>query len=98
MAHDMELVEQNIERVFKNPVVELMERRHVKRLPVMRDGRLVGIVSRANPVHAVVGLAYESQASAADDAAIRDQVLEVIGKQPWALHINVVVKGGAAEL
>ena len=35
-------------------VVELMERRRVKRLPVMRDGRLVGIVSRANLVHAVV--------------------------------------------
>ena len=66
-------------------VVELMERRRVKRLPVMRDGRLVGIVSRANLVHAVVGLARDAQASDGDDAAIRDQV-------------NVVVKNGIAEL
>src|SRR5215475_10391924 len=29
-------------------IVELMERNHVKRLPVMRDGNVVGIVSRAN--------------------------------------------------
>ena len=35
-------------------VVDLMERRHVKRLPVLRDGKMVGIVSRANLMHAVV--------------------------------------------
>jgi CBS domain-containing protein len=79
-------------------VVELMERRRVKRLPVMRDGRLVGIVSRANLVHAVVGLARDAQAPDGDDAAIRDQVLETIGKQPWARQVNVVVKSGIAEL
>ena len=75
-----------------------MERRRVKRLPVMRDGRLVGIVSRANLVHAVVGLARDAQAPAGDDAAIRDQVLETIGKQPWARQVNVLVKNGIAEL
>ena len=29
-------------------VVDLMERRQIKRLPVLRDGRIVGIVSRAD--------------------------------------------------
>ena len=38
-------------------VVELMERRRVKRFPVMRDGKIVGIVSRANLMRALVGLA-----------------------------------------
>ena len=38
-------------------VVELMESRHVKRLPVMRDGQMVGIVSRANLMHALASLA-----------------------------------------
>ena len=79
-------------------VVELMERGRVKRLPVIRDGRLVGIVSRANLVHAALRLARDTQAPAGDDAAIRSQVLETIGKQPWARQVNVVVKSGIAEL
>jgi CBS domain-containing protein len=79
-------------------VVELMERGRVKRLPVIRDGRLVGIVSRANLVHAALGLAHGTQAPAGDDAAIHSQVLETIGKQPWARQVNVVVKSGIAEL
>ncbi len=79
-------------------VVELMERRRIKRLPVMRDGRLVGIVSRANLVHAVVGLARDSQAPAGDDAAIYNQVLKAIGDQPWAGQVKAVVEGGIVEL
>src|SRR5579862_1578744 len=34
--------------------VRLMERRHVKRLPVVEAGRLVGIISRANLVRALL--------------------------------------------
>ena len=38
-------------------VVDLMQRRRIKRLPVVRDGRMVGIVSRANLMHALASLA-----------------------------------------
>ena len=38
-------------------VVALMEKNHVKRLPVMRGDRIVGIVSRANLLQAVASLA-----------------------------------------
>lgn len=37
-------------------VVDLMERHQVKRLPVIRDGRVIGIVSRANLMHALMSL------------------------------------------
>jgi predicted transcriptional regulator len=67
-------------------VVELMERRHIKRLPVMLDGRSVGIVSRANLVHAVVGLARDTQGPAGDDAAIRTEVLQLSGSSPGRLR------------
>ena len=40
-------------------VVEVMERRHIKRLPVIRDGRMVGIVSRSNLMHALASLSRE---------------------------------------
>jgi CBS domain-containing protein len=79
-------------------VVELMERRRIKRLPVMRDGRLVGIVSRANLVRAVVGLARDTQGPAGDDSAICTEVLQAIGQQPWAAQVEVAVKGGIVEL
>jgi len=79
-------------------VVEVMERRHIKRLPVLRDGRMVGIVSRANLMHALASLSRDVPAPAGGDSAIRDAVIAAIGKQTWAPHVNVVVKNGIAEL
>jgi CBS domain-containing protein len=79
-------------------VVELMEQRRIKRLPVLRDGRMIGIVSRANLMHALVSLDRDTQAPVRDDVTIRDGILKSLGKQPWAPSINVVVKNGIAEL
>jgi len=80
-------------------VVDLMERHLVKRLPVIRDGQMVGIVSRANLMHALVSLARDDkQAPTGDDLAIRDRILAALGKLHWALQSNVVVKNGVAEL
>jgi CBS domain-containing protein len=80
-------------------VVELMERRRIKRVPVIRrDGKMIGIVSRANLLHALVSLARKDQTLAGDDAAIRRRILDAFAKQPWAPQVNVVVKDGFAEL
>ena len=37
-------------------VVHLLERRNIKRLPVVRAGKVVGIISRANLIRALAGL------------------------------------------
>ena len=79
-------------------VVQLMECRRIKRLPVLRDGKIVGIVSRANLMHALVSLARDTVVPAGGDSAMRDGILAAIAKQPWAPRINVVVKNGIAEL
>src|SRR5579862_1841991 len=79
-------------------VVQLMERRRVKRLPVMRDGRMVGIISRANLMHALASLARETPMSATDDAVIRDRILTALAEHHWAFGVNVVVKDGIAEV
>ena len=79
-------------------VVELMERRRVKRLPVVRAGRMVGIVSRANLMHALASLARDVQPEAGPDWSIRNQILTALGSQHWAPNINVVVKNGVAEI
>ncbi len=79
-------------------VVARMEHRRVKRLPVVRDGRMVGIVSRANLMHALASLARVSPPQAGDDAAIRERILAALAKEHWALGINVIVKNGVAEV
>jgi predicted transcriptional regulator len=79
-------------------VVDLMERRRVKRLPVVRAGRMVGIVSRANLMHALASLARDVAAPAGPDWSIRNQILTALGNQHWAPNINVVVKNGVAEI
>jgi hypothetical protein len=75
-----------------------MERHHVKRLPVTRGGRVVGIISRSNLMHALASLTRDVPATSTGDAVLRDQILAAIGKQGWAPRINVIVNGGVAEL
>jgi CBS domain-containing protein len=81
-------------------VVRLMEERRIKRLPVMRGTKVVGIVSRANLLHALASVAREAPPPAKDDQAIRERVLAELAKQPWAPRdlIDVTVRNGAVEL
>jgi CBS domain-containing protein len=81
-------------------VVRLMETRRIKRLPVMRGNAVVGIVSRANLVHALAGLAGEVKPAAASDQAIRDRIVAELAGQSWASTplINFIVRGGVVEL
>ena len=78
--------------------VSLMERHRIKRLPVVVDGKLVGIVSRANLLHALASVVREVKAPSGDDATIREQILAEYAKQRWAPHVNVVVRDGVVGL
>jgi CBS domain-containing protein len=78
--------------------VELMERMRIKRLPVVRDGKIVGIISRANLVRALVTLPQDNKAPAGGDAAMREQILAAFVAQPWAPRIDVTVKDGVVDL
>jgi CBS domain-containing protein len=86
------------ENVSLAPVVELMEQKRIKRLPVVRDGKIVGIISRANLMRAIVTSAEDSKAPAGGDAAIRDQILAAFVAQPWAPRIDVTVRDGVVDL
>jgi CBS domain-containing protein len=79
-------------------VVDLMERRRVKRLPVLENGKLIGIVSRANLLHALASLARDFRAPSGADDVIRDRILAELSKQPWAPQINVFVRDGVVDL
>ena len=88
----------NQSKVDLETVVELMERRRVKRFPVLRGDKIVGIVSRANLMRALVSLARSEEAPAGGDPAIRELIVAAFAKQPWAPHVSVVVKESVAEL
>ena len=95
------------ERVFTvtpqtplSDLVVLMETKHVKRLPVVDQGRLVGIVSRADVMAALVGLLSEKPAGSLTDAEIRDKIIAEIDRQPWGSceSVGVIVTNGVVIL
>jgi CBS domain-containing protein len=81
-------------------VVELMESQQVKRLPVLEDGKLVGIVSRADLLRALAQLLPQRTLEAISDAELRKRVLAEIEKQGWEprVHLDVTVRNGIVEL
>ena len=91
------------EDVPLDEVVRIMERRRVKRLPVVRVGdTVVGIVSRANLLHALASLVPRSAGRhrwmGRPDPPAADR--RALNRQPWApiALIDIVVKGGVVEL
>jgi CBS domain-containing protein len=99
-----EVMSQPVQTVKENApleeIVNIMERHRVKRLPVVRDGKLVGIVSRANLLRALASVARETKPVSADDVSIRDQLLAEISRQSWAPAnlIDIVVRSGVVHL
>lgn len=81
-------------------VIHLMERHQIKRVLVVRDRKLVGIVTRANLLQALASVAGETKAGPASDASIRERLYAELKNQPWAPIglINIVVRNGVVHL
>jgi CBS domain-containing protein len=80
-------------------IVELMERNNVKRLPVVRGDKLVGIVTRSNLLQAVAGLARDVPDPTADDDHIRNRIITSVEKADWApFGLGVIVLNGVVHL
>lgn len=79
-------------------IAALLEKRRIKRVPVVRDGRLVGIVSRSNLLR---GFSVGHQPAAAQgDRAIRDAILKEVDEHTGVLvdRLNVIVADGKVQL
>jgi CBS domain-containing protein len=85
-------------------IATLLETNRIKRLPVVRDGKIVGIVTRSNLVRALVASPAVATAGAdatTDDRALRTRLLAELGRQPWAARLwaqDIIVSGGVIHL
>ena len=90
-------------------VVSMMEKRHIKRVPVVSQGRMVGIVSRASLVAALVeklallkvaDTLETKSAGLLTDEELKTRIWREIRAEYWAPRgtINLVVNDGVVEL
>jgi CBS domain-containing protein len=79
--------------------VDLMNRHNVKRLPVLSEGRLVGIIARADLLRALAPL-LRAPAKAGSDEETHDFILAELGHEVWAplASIDVDVRNGVVSL
>jgi CBS domain-containing protein len=81
-------------------IVRMMEQGHVKRLPVTKDGKVIGIVSRRDVLQPLSALVGDPLAGNATDASILQQIDRDLALQPWSPrhNISVTVKNGVVSL
>ena len=99
MTHKLVTVSEDTEL---NKIADLLERHRIKRVPVVRAGQLVGLVSRANIIQALAvrGAAVPEHQAGADDRVIREQLLHTIRKELGmaGTTVNIIVENGVVHL
>jgi len=82
-------------------IATLLETRRIRRVPVVRDGQLVGIISRANLVRALAMTKSESAIEAdSDDRTIRQKLVAELTGQEW-VHMwgaDIIVRDRVVHL
>ncbi|HTN11142.1 MAG TPA: CBS domain-containing protein [Acetobacteraceae bacterium] len=81
-------------------IADLMEDRHIKRVPVLKDEVLVGLVSRSNLLRAFASRAEVKPGGGTDDAAIRQALLTELELHTWSRRTenSMVVTDGVVHL
>jgi CBS domain-containing protein len=80
-------------------IATLLERHRIKRVPIVRRGKVVGIVSRANLLHGLVAQRPAAKPASVKDRDIRARILAELDKAGIdKAYINAVVSNGSVEL
>jgi len=89
-----------IESADLQDVVRLMERRRIKRVVVLRAGRIVGLISRSNLLQALADVMPEPAPTQASDAVIRESIVAEMDKLHWkpGASINPIVHDAVVDL
>jgi len=82
-------------------IAELLEKNSIKRVPIVKSRKVVGIVSRANLVQALAARWKEREPQrSGNDLTIREEVMARLDAEPWTRYapINVIVHDATVEL
>ncbi len=79
-------------------LVNLMTSHKIKRIPVVDEGKLIGIVARSDVMRAMLRALPDAEPGARDDERIRQDIAAELAKYPWANTIRTKVDHGVAEL
>lgn len=82
-------------------IAETLESKKIKRVPIVSDGQIVGIVSRANLLQALTLQQDKiSTPPSRADSTIRDELIQLLQDEPWAdaSHVNVMVTNGKVHI
>jgi CBS domain-containing protein len=80
-------------------VADTLDSNKLKRVPVIGDGVLVGIISRSDLVRALSQASLGRKVEKSDDATLHRRIMQEIRKMPWldSGYLNVTVSGGVVE-
>ncbi len=82
-------------------IATLLERHRIKRVPIVENGRLVGIVSRANLIQALATFRKKAmEPQPVTDTELREKVVSRLRSEPWVRPglVNVTVTDGTVDL
>jgi CBS-domain-containing membrane protein len=80
-------------------IANLLEKHNIKRVPILDQGRLLGVVSRANLVQALASRTNEVTMAQPCDTKLRAAVVKNLRKQPGnAALVNVFAEEGVVSL
>ena len=80
-------------------IAALMETNAIKRVPIVKDGYLVGLVSRANLIQAVAS-GRKMLEIPISDTVIRDKIMAALKAEAWAHTglLNITVNNGVVDI
>jgi CBS domain-containing protein len=81
-------------------VADILDNNRIKRVPVVQEGRLVGIITRGDLVRALSQVQISKAPKNIDNAALHKTLHDRIRTQPWVndSYINLTVNDGVVEL
>jgi CBS domain-containing protein len=100
----VELMSENIisadENTSLSELANILEKNRIKRVPILKDGKLVGIVSRSNLIQALASAPSQPENDQLADRGIRSAILARLAEQSWTDfgERNIVVTNGVVIL
>jgi CBS domain-containing protein len=81
-------------------VADVLDTHGIRQVPVMSDGRLVGMISRADLVRKLAEARVAAPAPRPDNGALQKAIWDQINAEPWlkSAFVNLAVKDGVVEV